>query len=220
MKKRLNDILFRLGVTSGPFLIRAMAASWSIRWIGEEHLESCRAAGEPVIYTFWHSRLLPLTFTHRKQGIRILISNHRDGEIIRRVTGKLGFGAVRGSTGKGGARAILLMARAASEGHDTAITPDGPKGPREVVQAGVVRIAQRAGVPVLPLTSAASKARRLRSWDRFLVPRLFSRVVVGYGPPIRIPPDLTVEEAERYRIEIEKAVSDLTDEADRLAATG
>jgi len=212
---RKDDWTFRLAVRFGPLLIRALARTWRIEWIGMEHHDACRADGGSVIFTFWHGRLLPLTYTHRDRAIQILISRHRDGEIIRQVTGRLGFGSVRGSTGKEGARAILQMARRGADGFDLAITPDGPRGPREVAQAGVVLIAQRSGLPVLPLTSASSRGLTLRSWDGFRIPAPFSRVVVGYGPPIRVPRELDAEEAESYRLQIETAVADLKVEADR-----
>jgi lysophospholipid acyltransferase (LPLAT)-like uncharacterized protein len=217
--KRLGeDMVFLLAVGLGPVVIRLLGRTWRIRWAGREHLEACRARETRVIYTFWHGRLLPLTFTHRNQGIQILISMHRDGEIIRRVTERLGFGSVRGSTGKGGARAILAMARRAEEGFDLAITPDGPRGPIETAQAGVIRIAQRAGVPVLPLATAASRGITLGSWDRFRIPAPFARVVVGYGAPIDVPRDLTPEAAEEYRAEVESALLRLGAETDRLAS--
>jgi hypothetical protein len=218
LAKRIRDaFVFYLAVGLGPTLIRSLGASWRIRRVGEEHLAHCRRDGRRVLYAFWHGRLLPLTFTHRDQGIQILISRHRDGEMIRRVTGRLGFGSVRGSTGKGGARAILAMVRRAGEGFDLAITPDGPRGPRERAEAGVVRIAQRAAIPVLPLASASGRGITLRSWDRFRIPFPFARVLIVTGPPIEVPADLPPERVEEYRLRIEEAIVRAGAEADRLA---
>lgn len=216
MKQLIRRALFHAGIALGPFLIRLLAATWRIRWIGREHIEACRADGTPVIYTFWHGRMLPLIYSHRNQNIGILISRHTDGEIIRRITEKLGFGAVRGSTGKGGSRAIHGMVRHGRRGFDVGISPDGPRGPRCVAQPGVVIIAQRSGIPVLPLTSASDRGRRLSSWDRFQIPAPFARVVVGYGPPIRVPAELSPEDFEQYRSRIEEGVRALTDDADEL----
>ncbi|MFH1680690.1 MAG: lysophospholipid acyltransferase family protein [Candidatus Eisenbacteria bacterium] len=217
LNKISEDLVFHLAVSLGPAAIRLLGLTWRIRWFGEEHLDSCRARGKRVVFAFWHGRLLPLTYTHRNRRIQILISRHRDGEIIRRVTESLGFGSVRGSTGKGGARAILAMARRAAAGYDLAITPDGPRGPRGAAQAGVVRISQRAGIPVLPLASASSRGFTLRSWDRFRIPAPFARVAVGYGPPIDVPRKLSNEEVEEYRARVERSLSVLTEEADRLS---
>ena len=91
IKKLINDILFHIAVTFGPYAVLVIGKTWRIRWIGEEHLAGCREKGLRVIYTFWHGRLLPLTYSHRNLGIHILISRHRDGEIIRRVTARLGM---------------------------------------------------------------------------------------------------------------------------------
>ncbi|MBM3319459.1 MAG: lysophospholipid acyltransferase family protein [Candidatus Eisenbacteria bacterium] len=216
LSKLSDALVFHLAVRLGPVVIRILGSTWRVRWFGEEHLESCRSRGMRVLYAFWHGRLLPLTFTHRGRRIHILISRHRDGEMIRRVTESLGFGSVRGSTGRGGARAILEMARRASEGYDLAITPDGPRGPRESAEAGVVRIAQRAGVPILPLASASNRGLTLGSWDRFRIPAPFARVAVGYGPPIDVPRTLSPEEVEEARARVENALVVLSKEADRL----
>lgn len=216
MKNIIRKVLFHVGIALGPHLIRLLALTWRIRWIGTEHLEECRAEGKPVIHTFWHGRMLPLTYTHRNQNIGILISRHNDGEIIRRITARMGFGAVRGSTGKGGGRAILGMVRHGKAGFDIAITPDGPRGPRCVAQPGVVIIAQRSGLPVLPLTSACDRVKRLSSWDQFQIPAPFSRVIVGYGPPIRVPADANSSDLDRYRRLIEEGVNRLTRDTDQM----
>ncbi|MFH1276985.1 MAG: lysophospholipid acyltransferase family protein [Candidatus Eisenbacteria bacterium] len=219
MKKLADRVLFELAVRLGPWLIRIMGASWRITWIGSEHETALRARGTPVLYAFWHGRLLPLTYTHRNRMIRILISRSRDGEIIRRITESLGHAHVGGSTGKGGARAILRMVRLAGKGHDLAITPDGPRGPRERVQAGTILIAQRAGIPIVPLTAAASRGKTLRSWDRFRIPGLFARVVVITGAPFDVPADLSPEEMEVTRLRLERTLLEMGAEADRAAGT-
>jgi lysophospholipid acyltransferase (LPLAT)-like uncharacterized protein len=217
MRKLRDYILFHLAILLGPWLIGLLGRTWRIERFGEEHHPGSAGKRRNVIYAFWHGRLLPLTFTHRNQRIQILISRHSDGEIIRRITDKLGFGSVRGSTGKGGGRAILQMVRKGKEGLDLAITPDGPRGPREKAQGGVVRIAQRSGLLVLPLSSASSRGWILKSWDRFRIPAPFARVAVGYGPPIAVPRELTSEGAEALRDEVERGIARCTEEADRRA---
>ncbi|MBN1825926.1 MAG: lysophospholipid acyltransferase family protein [Candidatus Eisenbacteria bacterium] len=218
MKGIGNEILFRLAIGLGPLLIRLLGRTWRITFHGVPEEEVLRIAGGPVIHSFWHGRLLALVYTHRNRGIRILISRHRDGEIITRITERLGFRSVRGSTGpgKGGVRAILEMAKRGRAGDDLAITPDGPRGPREKAQAGIVLIAQRSGVPILPMSTAADRGRFLRSWDLFLVPAPFARVAVVLGEPIRVPPELSPEESEAYRVRIEEALTRVREEADRV----
>ncbi len=216
MKERWRRFLFHVGVALGPTVIQLLGLTWRVRWIGLEHQESAKAGGRPVMYTLWHGQLLPLTFIHRHRSIQILISRNRDGEILRRVTARLGCGSVEGSTSKGGARAILRMCHLAAKGYDLAITPDGPRGPRCVAQSGVVRIAQRSGCTILPLVAASTRGLRLGSWDRFLIPAPFARLVIGYAPPISVPENLDEIGLEEYRARVENALRDETDRAEEM----
>ena len=173
----------RRTVAAGTATLRALASTWRMRVVHDAPLRRLRAEGRPVILACWHGELLPLLWHHRAQGIRILVSEHRDGEIIARVAARLGFGAVRGSTTRGGGRALLGLVRELEGGHDVAVTPDGPRGPAHQYAPGALVAAQRAGVPVVPVGAYASRAWRMRSWDRFMVPQPFARVVVAYGEP-------------------------------------
>jgi hypothetical protein len=137
------------------------------------------------MYAHTHGVLLPLSYSHRRCGIQVMVSESRDGEIIARIIERLGFGTVRGSTTRGGERALVKLAALGRGGFDLGITPDGPKGPRGSAQPGAVLIAARAEVPIVPLGVAASRAWRARSWDRFLVPKPFSEVWVVFGAPLR-----------------------------------
>ena len=173
----------RRTVAAGTATLRALAATWRMRVVHAAPLRQLRAERRPVILACWHGELLPLLWHHREQGIRILVSEHRDGEIIARVAARLGFGAVRGSTTRGGGRALLGLVRELEGGHDVAVTPDGPRGPAHQYAPGALVAAQRAGVPVVPVGAYASRAWRMRSWDRFMVPQPFARVIVAYGEP-------------------------------------
>jgi lysophospholipid acyltransferase (LPLAT)-like uncharacterized protein len=179
---------FRLAAITllGGALLRLLAHSWRIRVVHGDYERAARAGGRPVIFAFWHGRLLPLLWWHRKQGIHVVISEHGDGEIIARVAEGLGYQTVRGSSSRGAERALLGASRAASDGHDVAFTPDGPRGPAESVAPGALIVSQRSGVPILPLAAGASRAWRLRSWDRFLIPKPFARVTVVYGEPLAV----------------------------------
>lgn len=172
---------------------RPMAATW--RWRvpdGEGGARRVRTPVhlEPAIYALWHEHLLPLAFAHRGEGVTALVSGHRDGEILVRVLRRLGHRAARGSSTRGGAEGLGAMVRAGHEGRPLAFTPDGPRGPARRCKPGVVRAAAETGLPVVPLSAAASRGRRLASWDRFLVPGAFARVVVGRGEPLRIPAEV------------------------------
>lgn len=145
-----------------------------------------RAAGRGFIFSLWHGQLLPLLAHHRDEGARVLISEHRDGEIIARIAESLGFRTVRGSTTRGGARALLAMCDALERGEEIAITPDGPRGPAHVFAPGALIAAHRAGVPIVPVGVAVSSAWRLRSWDAFAIPKPFTRVTIAYGAPLTV----------------------------------
>ena len=170
----------------GTVLIRVVASTWRLHVINAEPYTAVRARGQPVIFTFWHGTMLPLLWRHRSQGVAILISEHGDGEIIARIAHSLGYRSVRGSSSRGGERALLGTARALEQGHDVAFSPDGPRGPRETFAPGALIVSQRTGAPVVLITVAAQRAWRLTSWDRFLIPKPFARVTIAYEDPLRV----------------------------------
>jgi lysophospholipid acyltransferase (LPLAT)-like uncharacterized protein len=155
--------------------------------------------------------MLPLLWQHRSHGVAILISEHGDGEIIARVAEALGYRSVRGSSSRGAERALLGMIREVKEGSEVAITPDGPRGPAQHFAPGAAIIAQRSGAPLLPLTAFADRAWRLKSWDRFLIPKPFARVVVTYGEPWRAD-GLTAREAATQAPALERMLRALSAE--------
>lgn len=199
----------------GALFLQALGGTWSLRFKGLSREREVRAKGHRPIYAFWHGRLLSLAYSHRGRGIQIMISEHSDGEIIAQITGQLGFGSVRGSTTRGGLRAMRALARRLLEGFDVAITPDGPKGPRHVLQAGAIYIAMRTGHPLVPITSTGWPRWTFKSWDKFIVPKPFSRVLVRLGEPLYVPPDLSEKGREEYRRRFEKRMVELVEAADR-----
>jgi lysophospholipid acyltransferase (LPLAT)-like uncharacterized protein len=170
----------------GTLIFRALARTWRLHVINAEPHRAIRATGQPVIYTFWHGTMLPLLWQHRKEGVAILISEHGDGEIIARIAHSLGYQSVRGSTSRGGERAILGTARELENGRDVAFTPDGPRGPRESFAPGALIVSQRTGAPLVLITVDAPRAWRLTSWDRFLIPKPFARVTIAYEDPVAV----------------------------------
>ena len=167
----------------GAVVIRALASTWRIRVVNSAAVDARRARRQPVVFAFWHGELLPLLWQHRGDGTAVLISSHADGEIIARIAHAFGLTSVRGSTTRGGGRALLALVRTLESGRDIGVSPDGPRGPAHVFAPGTLVAAQRANAPVVPVAVHASRAWRLRSWDRFLIPRPFSRVTVAYGAP-------------------------------------
>lgn len=173
-------------VLAGGVALRALAATWHYRVIGGEAIESLRAHGTPFIFSLWHGQLLPLIWHHREQGIAILVSEHRDGELIARLASSIGYRLIRGSTTKGGERALLALVKELRAGKEVAVTPDGPKGPARSYAAGALVAAQRSGAPIVPIAAHADRAWHLASWDSFMIPKPFARVTVAYGPATRV----------------------------------
>ena len=205
----------------GAALLRLLGATWRITRIGIAEYDAVLAGGERCVYAFWHARLLPLVFTHRGRGVAVLVSRHRDGELITRILSKTGFVTARGSSTRGGEEGLRDMLGWAERRHSLAITPDGPRGPAERVKPGLVFLASRTGFPIVPVASAARPAWRLRSWDGFRVPKPFARVLVAYGTPIPVPADLDRDALEATRRAVEAAIADLTASLEaRLAAGG
>lgn len=195
---------------AATLVLRALGATWRIDRRDLAAWDREIAAGRRCIFAFWHSRLLPLVITHRQRGIVVLVSRHRDGEWITRILLRLGFGAARGSSTRHGEEGARDLLRAARDGRLLAITPDGPRGPAEVVKPGLVWLASRTGLPVVPVATATDRAWVARSWDRFRVPLPFARVVVAYGEPITVLPGLDESSAEHERARIESAIAALT----------
>ena len=229
MFKRLAKSAFAGRIASA--LIRAyiwlVYATSKWEFIGREHFEAAEAQGKGIIFAFWHGRLLMGPTVRRYTGKRVfmLISAHRDGEIV--ANGVKGFGIefIRGSAAnpkkpdknKSGASAITQMIAVLGEGHILGLTPDGPRGPREKVQKGVIRLAQMTGAPIIPAAYSVSRGRQLKTWDGFLCAAPFSRGYYVAGPPISIPPENDAETVESARRTVENALLSVTRKADALA---
>ncbi|MGQ0712442.1 MAG: lysophospholipid acyltransferase family protein [Gemmatimonadaceae bacterium] len=203
----------------GSVLVRVLASTWRLRIINAEAHRRVQAAGQPVIFTFWHGKMLPLLWQHRKRDTAIVISEHGDGEIIARIAHSLGYRSVRGSSSRGGERALLGTVRELQEGHDVAFTPDGPRGPLESFAPGALIVAQRTGAPLVFITVDAPHAWRLRSWDRFLIPKPFARVLIAYEDPLYVEAPTTRAAAEQWP-EWQQRLRDLVARYETASATG
>ena len=163
--------------------ILGLRATFRIGALHEERERALRERGVPFIYTLWHGRMVLCILAHLHEGIVTMASRSKDGEIIARWLLRNGYVPTRGSTRKGGRAALEEMAEHLRSGRRAALTIDGPKGPPRVAQAGIVRLARETGAWILPFTGSASRPAFLKSWDRYLVPKPFSRCIVGYGEP-------------------------------------
>jgi lysophospholipid acyltransferase (LPLAT)-like uncharacterized protein len=193
----VSDARVRWIVRAGTALIRLLGMTWRMRPVNDADLVARRASGQRVIFTLWHGELLPLLWHHRGEGIAVVISEHRDGEIIAQIAERLGYTTVRGSTSRGGGRALIGLMRAIEAGRDGAVTPDGPRGPAHVFAPGAAIASQRTGAPLAMLRATATRAWRLKSWDRFLVPKPCATVRVIYGPLVSVDAGSPREAAEQ-----------------------
>lgn len=173
----------------------------------------------PRIYVFWHEYILVPLYLRGHSNMAMLLSRHRDADVLARVAHHMGFDCVRGSTNRGATTALLDMARRGRHMHLT-ITPDGPRGPRRQLAIGPVYLASRLGLPIVPLGFGIDRPWRMKSWDRFAVPRPFSQVRGIVGPEVRIPADLDRDQLELQRQSVEGLMNDLTLEAEGWAASG
>jgi len=148
--------------------------------------------------------------------IHMLISEHRDGQLIARTVGHFGIKTAAGSSSRGGAKALRTMVKAIAAGEYVGITPDGPRGPRMRASDGIVHVARLSGVPVVPATYSSSRGRILGSWDQFLVAWPFGRGAIVWGKPITVPRDADEKTIESYRLGIEDELNAITREADEL----
>jgi lysophospholipid acyltransferase (LPLAT)-like uncharacterized protein len=212
--RRKESILQFLAEHIGPILIRSLGVTLRVKRVGLEHIASARTATGNTLFAFWHGRLLPLVYIHRDEDINVLVSTHQDGEYIARVIHGLGFGTSRGSSTRGGIRALRELIQAGSDKFDVAITPDGPRGPREKVQPGVVYLAKRLGLPIVPIGVSSRPSLRLRSWDRFMIPMPFARCTVVYGEPIVFDSSVSRDALDRARADLELRLGEVTREAE------
>jgi len=155
------------------------------------------------IWAFWHGRILLVAVSHLDAGVHVPISRHRDGEYVARMGERIGVTPIRGSTRRGGARALKEMVRAARRA-DIAFTPDGPRGPRYVVQPGIVHLARLARRPIIPCAVEAAPAWTAPSWDEFTVPSPLARLIVLEGRPMPVPRDLDENAVDRIRRDVQR----------------
>jgi len=184
---------------------------WTIRLLGPTlRLSVSYEAGaqktldaRPLIASSWHSCLIPATYIFRDMGVRVMSSFSYDGEYMGRIIRRFGFVAVKGSSSRNPVRALLGLRRALADGWTVAFTLDGPRGPRRKVKPGPVALARSTGLAMTTFHAAVDKAWVLNSWDRMMIPKPFSRVLVRVGRLIPVPADASDEDLERYTAELQ-----------------
>lgn len=219
--RRLLRRLRRSRAVLAPGAWIGAAALWLLRWtlrlqmVGREWAEAFHAReGQPVIFAFWHGRLLMMPFSWPGRPVTVLVSQHADGEVISRLLRCFRIRSVRGSTFRGAYGGLRAMLRAYREGSHLAIAPDGPRGPRERVQLGVIELAGRTGAPVIPIGFGASGGWFLPTWDHFFVPRPFAGGIFVFGEALFVPPEADRAAMEAARVELERRLNAVTAAAD------
>jgi len=215
-----------------PWMIKALAlvGAWIVRlWVGTLRYK-LEVLGPDIwphhllpdqryIYIFWHESLLLPACHFARPDIYVLISRHADGQLIADICQRLGFSLARGSTSRGGVEAVRQMLRAGKGAH-LALTPDGPLGPRRQVQPGVIYLAARTGLAIVPVAITCRRAWRLRSWDRFIVPRPWTRGIYVAASPVSVPSDVDRDQIEHYRQIVQDSMLQATAIADQWAEGG
>jgi len=215
------DAALWLARSVGPPLLRGLAASLRFQEIGPGGIPAARLhETSQALYVLWHAHLLALTLRHADEDFAVIVSRHRDGEIISRMIERLGYLPVRGSSTRGGAAALRELLRAAALGHPMAITTDGPRGPARWCKPGAIQAASITGRPLIAVAGVPRRAWRFRSWDAFLLPAPGTTVFVTYGEPIFVPPDVSREALPDWQETVTAAQNRAAEICRRAAAEG
>ncbi len=194
-------------------LIRVIGLLVSFEVEGIEHIEAIESSGRKPIYCFWHDQIFLSTYYFRDRGIVVLTSQSRDGEYIARFIKRFGYGAVRGSSSRGGVAGLVEMIRLTRKGLPMGLSVDGPKGPRHVAKSGAVMLAKKSGFPILPFAIRPQKYWTVNSWDKLVIPKPFTTAIVTIEKPIEVSADASEAEQEVKLVELQSTL-------DRLAADG
>lgn len=208
-----DRLALALAGSFGPFVVRGLYSTLEFQVEGAEHLEEWRA-GEPVVFVGWHGRLLPLFYFFRGHRIVMLVSRHRDGEYLSRVGRAMGYDAVRGSSSQGGVDALRELVRNVKLGRSLAITPDGPRGPKERFKPGALQVARLTEAPVVPVLAGCRNAWWIEGWDSFMIPKPFAAVRVAVGEPRIIARSTPVRDLDAHARALEDEMGRLKAQVD------
>lgn len=189
--------------------IRVLGRTWRIRKQGFP----CPGPDSQFIEAFLHGHMVPYTYIYRDADQAAMVSEHRDGQFIADIAERMGAKLARGSSTRGGARAYLTMLKTHRD-CGWVVTPDGPRGPLGSVQEGIIKLASDAGRAIRPHGIAVSSAKRLNSWDEFVIPYPFTRVVEFVGDPIHVPPKIDRTQRQEFAKELERRLGEANREAE------
>ncbi len=219
-KRRMPAFMMKLAGRAAATGIRAWMSTLDYRAVFyDRSIDPQLNAGGPRIYVFWHENILIPLYLRGGCNLTMLLSQHPDAEILAHVAYHMGFDCVRGSTYRGGARAVWELSERSRNQHLT-ITPDGPRGPRRQMAQGPIYLSSRLQLPLVVMGFGYDRPWRANSWDRFAMPRPFSRGRAIIGPPLMLPRDLDRDGMENCRLRVERLLNGLTCEAEAWAAAG
>ncbi|MRR34991.1 DUF374 domain-containing protein [bacterium] len=218
MKNRFEYFLYHSVLPyMGLFLVRLLSSTYRLRLVDLQNESSCIEKDGSIIYASWHQRFFPgVTFFATRRPIAILISRSRDGEFASRIVDILGWHAVRGSSAKGGHEGLAQLKDLSRKGYRIGHIVDGPRGPFGEIKPGLLRIAQVSGMAIVPTITSSEKRWAFRSWDRFMVPKPFSRVLIRFGEPIYVSSEISDEAFEEKRQLIGQRMKEIYEDTDRI----
>ncbi|PYU91125.1 MAG: hypothetical protein DMG08_16105 [Acidobacteria bacterium] len=200
------------GVGYWAILVFGKTVRWEVE--GWENHRAIENAGKRIIYTCWHDRIFLATYFWRNRGIVVMTSQNKDGEYIAGVIRRFGYGAARGSSSRGGRRALVEMIQELRRNNDVGFTIDGPRGPRYVAKPGAAWIASKTGHAIFPFHISPEKKWALSSWDHFQIPKPFTRARVLMAPPIYVTTDASEPELEAAHQQLQRVLDDLRERGD------
>ncbi len=208
----------RLASGPGVWLVRSLSLTMRVKMVNLEAAAAGTAALEATIYAMWHDQLLTMLVSTRRllKGLGTLSSEHPDSEIIVRLVRRIGLNPIRGSSTRGGLKAMLSLIRFLKAGGSMVFTPDGPKGPRHRAADGIIALSQLSGARIVPIACGMRPEWRVGSWDRLQVPVPFARSVVLGGEALRVPSDIDATVRAEYRSRLERALEELTSRAESI----
>lgn len=208
-------MLLKLLPRFGPWLAGAISWTLNFRFLNRGVRDDYMHSDRPFLATLWHQHMLMALHGTGGRRIVLLSSRSRDGELSAQLIQRMGHTVVRGSSSAGGAQALRRLTGLLRDGHPAVLTPDGPCGPAHHVKLGCVLAARDAGVPLIPMGCAVSRAIRLRNWDRTAIPVPFATVAIAYGEPICVPPDAPRDRCESMRHGLEETMERLAQDCRR-----
>ncbi len=216
MKSKIRFLIYHWVLPyAGLLIVRLLSSTCRIKLVDPDNERECICKDGSIIYASWHQRFFPgIKFFATRRPIAILISQSRDGEFIARIVNILGWLAVRGSSSRGGSEGLQRLKELARKGYKIGHIVDGPKGPFGEIKPGLLRIAQVSGMAIVPTITSSERHWTFKSWDRFMVPKPFSRAIIRFGEPIHVPPDIDENGFEEKRMLIGQRMKELYDDTD------